>query len=262
MSTVRGAHATAGNDAGPWALRLSRADARAAGILRLRGGIVALDAGGELWIRGEARTKDLDAALRMLPAERFVPGSDGLLRREGERVPCERLPAGEWKPLAQCIVPECGTAALPAPAPATVPLRVVRSVEQRDAGLLRATFPTWAAWALAAPAVRLGRLVFAAADADRVVIVGQPLPPIRGCPYVLRECVALPCGYGLSPDVDPPVVRALLGLATGDVALFSVDGSWQKVEAAGFVAATRGAVRWTARAMRAGGVHAAEDGVP
>jgi hypothetical protein len=78
---------------------------------------------------------------------------------------------------------------------------------------------------------------------------GQPLPPLSGERFVECEGVAIPAGWHWSPNVEAVVLRELLCLTAGDVALLHVSGDYELVAAANFVQATRSAVRHTAEVM-------------
>jgi hypothetical protein len=103
----------------------------------------------------------------------------------------------------------------------------------------------WARWAGAAALVRLARLRFAASSDGRVVVHGAPLPPLDGRRFTQTEGVAVPCGLAWSPPVGGPVLRELLGLREGDLALFEPGGTYELIEASAFVPASRSAARRT-----------------
>jgi hypothetical protein len=112
--------------------------------------------------------------------------------------------------------------------------------------VLVTTLQAFAAYAEGAPAVRLDRLRFAA-DGERALLWGDPLPPLPGDRYAECAGVAAPCGYAWRPAVDAGSLAGALGLADGDLALLATDGTWQRVPATSFVRARRSAVRFTSR---------------
>jgi hypothetical protein len=232
---------------GAWAVRLDLAQLESAAPLRLRRDVDACDADGWLWLRGDELTPELDLELRKLPAvARYAVSRDGELTEAGRRVPSgQRLPAAGWSPLAARLVLRPQPAALPGHAPPRVPLRLERTSAEHPANLLLTTIDTWAQYAEGAPAVRLRPLRFAAASDGRVLVAGSPLPPLAGRRCVERNGIAVPAGFTVSPVTDPGVLRALLGLAAGDVALFDPDGRYERVPGVTFTRATRGAARAT-----------------
>jgi hypothetical protein len=229
-------------------VRLSRSAASAvASTLRLRGGITGTFIDDELWLRGDVLDESLDRAIqRLAPIARYSLADDGDLVPLGNLLPQRKLPEARWLPLPSLLNADRPTAALPAGPPARVAVTVVRSADQRPAAMLRVSMPSWRAYAEAAPAARLARLRFAAA-VNQVLIAGEPLPPLEGTSLWERGGVAIPCGFALSPAVDPSTLRRALALNDDDVALFNDDGTWELVPAGAFVPARRSAVRLTAR---------------
>lgn len=231
---------------GGWVVRLDAAGARAAARLRLVPGVEACEDGGAVWLRGPAAGEDLDRELRSLPgAERFDAGPVGVLRRPGGRVPCGSAPAAGWVPAPAWAVP-----ATPDPVPAAIVTqcvnpRVAPSGRERPADVLRCPLDLFARWASDAPEPRLRPLAFAASAAEAVV-VGLPLPPLPGARFYRLGSIAVPCGFDLLPEVGQVAWRDALRLADGDLALFATDASWERVPAAGFVRASRGAARASA----------------
>jgi hypothetical protein len=254
---------------GPWAIRLSRADASSvAAALRLRpkvhaaldvyggaAGAVGGSAGdGDLWLRGDAMDESLDRIVRQLaPAARFSISTTG---GGEELIPYRHLlPVGrlsgalQWMPLHELLTVERPTSAMPGSKPSPVKITIVRAETERPAAMLRTSLATWAAYADTAPGVRLRALRFAAKH-DEVVIAGRPLPPLPGVRLWVSDGIAVPCGWTWSPPVDAITLRRALALREHDVALFAEDGTWQYVPAEAFVAARRSAVRRTAAAQQ------------
>jgi hypothetical protein len=244
---------------GPWAIRVSRAEASAvAAALRLwpnlRGGIGG-DNGADLWLRGDAMDESLERLIRRLaPAARFavIPagGDDEELVPHTQLLPVARLPRTlDWLPLHELFAVDRPTPALPGSKPAPIKVTIVRSDTLRPAAMLRASLASWADYVSTAPGVRLRGLRFAA-TADEVLVAGEPLPPLPGVRLWEGEGVVVPCGWTWSPPVDARTLRRALALRDHDVALFAEDGTWQYVPAEGFGAARRSAVRRTAAANR------------
>ena len=73
---------------------------------------------------------------------------------------------------------------------------------------------------------------------------------MAGTRCVERDGVAVPAGFALSPAIDSASVRALLGTELGDLTLFAPAGTWDRITAGDFVAATRAAARATAAQAR------------
>ncbi|MEM7392833.1 MAG: hypothetical protein AAF492_10850, partial [Verrucomicrobiota bacterium] len=131
-------------------------------------------------------------------------------------------------------------------------LSVVRGGEPNPAGLLLTSLEVWKGYALEAPLARLEPLFFALGPDERVVIKGDPLPPIPGELFTLDAGVALPCGYRVDPPIDASIVARICGLAQGEVALFDRKGEVEILRATDFVAARRSAVRCSPEEKHAG----------
>jgi hypothetical protein len=129
-----------------------------------------------------------------------------------------------------------------------VPLRLERAHEERPATLLLTTLAAWSAYATSAPAARLRPLRFAVAADGRAIVVGAPLPPIPGRRFAERDGIAVPCGFAWDPPVEPAVLREVLQLDAGDLALLDESGACEHIESAHFARASRAAVRATVEA--------------
>lgn len=238
---------------GGWAVRLDRADARSAAALRLRQGIQVHEDEQGVWLRGEDLDDSLALALRKLPgAIRYTLGDDDRLRPVGRRVPVGVLPRGGWVPLGSWIAPEPQTAALPGTLGERLVLRLVRSVEEREPAVLVTSLRAWSDWAVAAPSVRLKQLRFAVSAEEAALIHGRPLPPLSGRRFAESAGVAVAGGFAWSPAIDAEVLRALLALEEGDLALFDEDGTYEHIQCSDFVAASRSAVRLTGERLAHG----------
>lgn len=235
----------------PWAVCLTGPAAAIAGRLRQLGGVEVCRLGENLWLRGNALDESLDRRLRCLPgAQRFLVLPDGQLRAQGARVPRGRLPEGPWIPLRRWLAVELPLAGLAGRLQERVPLKVVRSTEPQDPGAILTEVDAWQTYVATAPQARLDRWMFAAAGDGRVLVRGSPLPPIRGERLVDRDGILVPAGWTWSPAVEAAVIRNLLGLGEGDLALLHPKDAWECVPAAELVRATRPAVRTTADAFR------------
>ncbi|HEY2587416.1 MAG TPA: hypothetical protein VGI81_16850 [Tepidisphaeraceae bacterium] len=234
------------NDRSGWAIRLHPSALLAAGAVRLRGGIEACEAAGLVWLRGQELSDELAYELRKLAADGLLDvAADATLTRPATILPEGKLPEADWQPLDHLLAPAPQPAALGGELPGRVALRLERADQESPATLLLMTIESWTAYATGAPAVRLAPLMMASCADGRVVVRGTPLPPVRGTRFTLNEGIAIPCGLRVMPPIDAAVLKELLGLADGDIALFHPDGSYQRIDAASFARATRGGARQT-----------------
>src|SRR5262245_57901329 len=129
-----------------------------------------------------------------------------------------------------------------------VPLQVVPGGALREPALLETGLDLLLQYALAAPQWRIDRWSFAASGL-RVLVRGLPLPPLPGIHWVEMEGICVPAGRAWSPAVEPAVVRQLLALEPGELALLREDGAWDRVSSDDWVRASRSALRRTQEAL-------------
>jgi hypothetical protein len=98
-----------------------------------------------------------------------------------------------------------------------------------------------------APEIRLDGLAFIVDAADQVIVRGQTLPPLPGQRLTDDAGILVPAGWTWSPRAQVTIVRSLFGLGEGESALWITSEEWQRIPADAWVAATRSAVRETAR---------------
>ena len=92
-------------------------------------------------------------------------------------------------------------------------------------------------------AVRLASLQFAA-DEQRALVIGHPLPPLPGTRLAIVENVAVPLGWTWMPSLSPTDVRTILD-AGDDFVLWLPEEPIEFIAKNSFVAASRSAVRLT-----------------
>ena len=124
-----------------------------------------------------------------------------------------------------------------------VPLSVVPCASVREPALLETSLELLADYATSAPQWRLSRWSFAATADAWVLVRGLPLPPLPGTQWVESGGVCVRAGYEWSPGVEPAVVRLLLELSAGDIALLRTDGSWDRIAVDDWVRAGRSSLR-------------------
>ncbi len=230
----------------PWTVRLPAEDAAHLGKLRLINGLSILIDGTSVWLRGEYLNEDLDRRIRSIPnAERFLIKADQQLTRPDEIVPCAQLPDGSWQPLRNWLSIKLPIAGFTAQTDERITLKLSRSSRPMLANLMQTSWERWHAYAIQAPAVRLNRLGFAVSENAAVLIRGTPLPPLPGRLFFEDSGIIVPLGWQFVPNVGPIGVRQLLKLNETEMALFSEEGSFERLPETAFVQASRSAVRMT-----------------
>ena len=225
-----------------WIVRGAAENAPDLARLRLVAGLEVAAGVDCFWLRAPAGDEARERLLSTVAGRRFRLAEGDRLVPWGKLVPTERLPELGWRPIAEWMHTNLPVAAFPGTETSRVPLSLVRCRAERPAAALLTDADCWLRYATEAPEVRLRRLVFAMSR-QRVFILGTPLPPIVGQPYAIEGGVAVACGWSISPAVGSAVIRELLRLETGDVALFGFDGSFQRIAGEHFMQAGRSAVR-------------------
>ncbi len=236
---------------GRWAIRLPLASAVAAAPLRHRA-VEAHRVGDDLWLRGTG--DDHDPLVRRIPAvARFVLADDDSLTPLGKRLPVGKLPAGPWAKLESVVALHPQPAGLPAALKQRSTLSIARAGHETAPDAMLVPLPAWVRHAVFAPQVRLDRLRFAVRSDGTALLLGTPLPPLPGSYLVDHDGILIPAGWELKPRLQPVLVRRVLNLSDGDLALFDTAGGYEVVNAESVLPATRAAARRTAAAFAEGG---------
>ncbi len=231
------------------AVRMHYDDAASLGRLRRRSGIEVCERRDALWLRVQAITDELDAAIRTLPGTRFTLLADGQLVHFGTLVPKGHLPNGPWIDLAQWMIVQAESAAFSGKIRGKIELRLVRGGPTCESNVIVTPIDTWQEYVANAPQIRLDRWAFAMNGDGQVVVRGTPLPPVKGVRFVERAGVAVEAGWTWTPSVDPDVLSEILALASDDLALLHAAGRWDHIQSDDFVRATRSAVRLSIEAL-------------
>lgn len=227
-----------------WILRLPQDQRAALARCRLVPGLEVADEPGSIWVRGPELKEAQQQMLRAIPrADWFEIDPQDRLRQEGRRLSSGSLPQLTWRPIDEAIpvaLPRAGFAGTPL-RPAG--LELVRTSDPRTPNLLLVTRDEWSRYGETAPLVRLTAWKFAADATLRILVCGLPLPPLPGQLFVEEGGIALPAGWAFSPAIPASVLHDALGLARGDIALFTPEGTWEHLAEGDFVPASRAAIR-------------------
>ena len=231
-----------------WSAFIPTDDASQLETLRLMEAVQACACGEGVWLRGDDLNDETDLALRKVSgARRFVQIDERQLVPQGARVPTHLLPEGPWVALTDIVRPTAPPAALAGQAPLPSGLRLVRSGRPREANVLLTGLDRWLAYAQEASQARLQPLCFAVSAEAQVIVRGSPLPPLPGQLLVEDSGIAAPCGTRWEPALDAAVLREAFGTGPGDLVIFRPSAACAIVRRGSFVAASRSAVRLTAR---------------
>lgn len=241
--------------------RLPAAHLAALAEVRDRTGLQAALEGEQVWVDLQGVSASTLGRLKPIPRiEFFLREQSGLLRKTGSRLAVDALPALQWQPLHELLSIELPPPRFASTVRGRSPLRLVRDDRPRASSAILTTLGVLADYVDGAPAIRLSPLRFAAAEDGRVLIVGQPVPPLEGEHYWVSGEIAVRSGWRLAPVCDPVVLQELVQLSAGDVALFRpVEAQAAEdvgqftvriVAASDFVPVTRGAVRATMKSFK------------
>ncbi|WP_373550305.1 hypothetical protein [Haliscomenobacter sp.] len=227
-----------------WVLVFKKSDLPHLAAVRCWPGLYAAETETEVWLRCPLLHADLDQPLRALPAmHTYRQDAQGLLFPLSGSTPVSKLPALDWLPMQQFIPIELPGSALPAQLTQQYALRLLPSMEYHSGAALKLKLDDWQTYADTAPEIRLSALRFALSAAGDVLVMGEPLPPLPGEEYWLRESILLPAAY----DLEWPLLAQLFNQQENSKGmhflLFEKDGNWQKIEKQCFVPATRAGIR-------------------
>lgn len=229
-----------------WVAAIPRDQARGLGSLRLIPGLTACLHDDLIWLRTTDPADDLTQELRKLPGTTFytlTPG--GELVQQGRRLPSRRLPPVNWQSLTALLTPAASPQPVPNRAVSRLELSLVRVFDEQPAFALETSLAEWEQFVETAPKLRLDPLEFLTARDQRTLVVGIPLPPLKGQRYWHREGVFVPAGYHWSPAIDAHTLRDVLGLAADELAIFEVDATWRRASRTELVRASRRSLRAT-----------------
>lgn len=218
--------------------------------LRDRPGIEVCQEDGTVWFRGSQLDDGLVRDLRSLLGCRiFLTLDDGQLVPLDETVPCGHAPRTSWSSLRNWLELSLCERRFAAPNNSRIALSLTRSSVPKEPSLMRVSLEHFSNYALTAPRIRLEQLQFAA-SARRAVVLGKPLPPLRGEYFYLSNGVAAPVGYRWEPALDAAVLRDFFQLEEGDIAMLLPEDGCTVIKNSQIIGATRSAVRLTAGGLR------------
>jgi hypothetical protein len=227
-----------------WAACFPQSSLQSALHLRVRSDVKACQEGEIIWLTGAGSFEEIDPLLRRVPKMiRYTVQADNTITRMGWRIPERKLPAANWSAFSAIAELHPQPAALPAGARTTVPIQIVRSAHSEEPSAMLCPIQFWVDYAMTAPGVRLKPLHFAVREDGQTLILGSPLPPLRGLYLIDRAGLLLPGGYCWAPRLEAQIIRRSMNLATNDFALFNLDGSYELIPAENIIAASRSAAR-------------------
>jgi hypothetical protein len=174
---------------------------------------------------------------------------DGVWFRAGRRLPASGVPddAGA-RPLSSLLTPAPVGPQVAEYAGERIRLSLSRDGRVRPATLLQCGLEDLARWADGATSRKLESLE-ATYCGDVVLVRGERLPPMPGGERWWGGDVLVPLGFRPEPELAGDVLRHVLGLADGEVALLDGQGA-EVVPAGAFGPVSRAGIRLASRGQR------------
>jgi hypothetical protein len=210
---------------------------------RCRGDVQVVIDGGHAWVTWPAGTEAVWQAMLAVPGIIFFEQHDGRWHALGRRLPRFDVPLrGEPRCLDALLFP-APVHAEPAPTDVgpAVRLSIVPSERVRPASALRATIAQLLPWVERAPTAEL-RACRVAACGDRIMLLGEPLPPVPGAERFWGERVLVPLGFRPEPDVPESALRIAANSSLGELLVLTADGA-EAIPDSAFAPLTRAVLR-------------------
>ena len=225
-----------------WALELADREVAVAASLRTRSDVRAAVLTTKAWLCGTDRSAETTAMLARIPgAVLYRVDGDGRLRRAGRQLPEGMLPNAAWLPLSD-LLPVQVTVTVANAGVEPLRLELIVSNEERPVAALVLPWSDLCTWVDHAPAHRCAALRIARRQDGQVLVMGSPLPPLRGTPLWLFGPALIPCGMTISPAVAVTWLERALAVPAGDVVLISRE-DWQHIAASAITPLSRAVAR-------------------
>lgn len=167
---------------------------------------------GLFWVRGTGvGTERYQILAAVSDSPIFLLDEQQRLTPSAGTVPTGRLPALSWSSLTEFI-----TATPPRPrrirdSQLRIEVRLCRSGQIQDAAAMITSWKNFLEWGLAISELRLKSLKFAVAG-QRVLVIGQPIPPLTGQRFWVAGQLYVPLGYSWQPAIDEASLNESLSL--------------------------------------------------
>lgn len=181
--------------------------------------------GSFAWLTWSSSRVEVVQALFPLMEVIFFRTDLGVRYRLGNRIPTDEVPpSGEDRPLTGVLVPlPIQTVSPDANFAPTVPVRLVRGGSPGPTTALLCDLDALRALADTATSYELTR-IRGILCGDRAMLFGSDLPRIAGALRLYGTDLLLPVGYRTEPDLPAAVLRAGVGVVSGEVLIFTQDG--------------------------------------
>lgn len=210
-----------------------------------------------LWVHSDTVAReDGEKFLRMLPGGLLFEDDSPLgLRPIGQTMVSRAAPKVEWSSPASLAALE-----LPSPSPLAphaelenpkadqldrTRLTLMPAKSFREPSGVICKIEDWLDYALRTPLFRFRHLQFAARNDGSVLIIGAPIPSLRGMGLVEKERILVPCSYDWYPSVPADTIKRLLSIEPGTWLLWSRESLLESIPDEHFISSTRSSIRAT-----------------
>ncbi len=227
-------------------LVLAKKDKEALGTVRCYPNARAATDDESIWVRGFPVSENADLKIKQLPVlHTFFLGEDDHLFPPNATTPIGKLKRLPWVSLESFVTVEIPVAAFPGRLQTKYNIRLVRSENPQEGNALLTNLSQWKKYAEHAPLARLKKLKFAVSDDNKVLVLGNPIAPIPGKEFWLRNNILLPCGFDFEIPLVSVFVSKNLNPENDSILIFEKDNEWEKIPLDYFIEGKRSAVRLT-----------------
>lgn len=233
-------------------LTLVEADKEALGSVRCIPGLQAAQDDGLIWVRGIPAFQPPGLAIQQLPSlHTYFMDEENRLFPAGAVTPVARLKELPWQPMQKFVPVKLPVSGMPGRLKGQASVKIVPSAKVENTDALLTPFDVWSDYVSHAPSIRLKQTRFAVSADGNALIIGDPLPPLPGKAYCLRDNILLPAGFDFDVTVASVLIAARLNPSNDALLLFDEQGNCEHIPHTSLVPSSRSAVRRT----KAGGAN-------
>jgi hypothetical protein len=191
---------------------------------------VAFD-GAELWVTGFDEILIASKEIKIIPFKELYYSKSGRLFPLNSHLPCGTLKGLLWTPIER---------ALPLAKPAynnnyfgtseMVSVKLAAIEQETTASIMVANINSFGRYVENSPAVRLKSISWCILDDDKVMIMGEPLLPIDGKVYWMRQHFIFPAGYDLEFPLLQTQINHLVNPENEYWIIWHEEGTYAQVE--------------------------------
>ena len=196
------------------------------------------------WFRGISVEEAFNADVQLVNIKTIWQLNNELLFPIGKQTPETELPELEWESIIDYLKVEPPTSAMKSAEPQLIQLSLSGHDSDETINGLQTDLQHWLEFANTCPKHRLSNLRYACSEQQKVLILGQPLPPLPGSTFWRAGKMLIPSGYRFEPTIGLMEVENMLKL-NQEIAVFNANMSYEVIPLAAFEGASRSSIRRT-----------------